>query len=50
MWKEEETRAKMLKLAELRKNVVSDEIKNLTSMDEMKARIMGISEEEVFNG
>ena len=50
MWKEEETREKMLRLAELRKKVVSEEVHKLTSMDEMKARIMGLSEEEVLNG
>jgi hypothetical protein len=50
MWKEEETRSQMLKLAELRKKVVKEEIEKLSSMDEMKARIMGLSEEEVFNG
>jgi len=50
MWKEEESRKKMIKLAEMRKEVIKGEIENLSSMDEVKARIMGISEDEVLNG
>ena len=49
MWKSEESRTKMIKLANLRKEAVSEEVEKLSSMDEMKARIMGISEEEVLN-
>jgi len=50
MWKEEESRLQLIKLAELRKESVKEEIENLSSMDEVKARVMGISEEEVLNG
>ncbi len=50
MWKEEESRQKLIKLAELRKKAVKDEVKKLSSMDEVKARIMGIEEDEVLNG
>ena len=50
MWKEEESRKKLIALAELRKKGVKKEIKKLSSMDEVKARIMGISEDEVLNG
>mgnify|MGYP003996149373 FL=1 len=50
MWKEEESRNKLIALAELRKKGVKKEIKKLSSMDEVKARIMGISEDEVLNG
>jgi len=50
MWKEEESRKKLIALAELRKKNVKKEIKKLSSMDEVKARIMGISEDEVLNG
>lgn len=50
MWKEEESRKKMIHLAEMRKEVVKGEIKNLSTMDEVKSRIMGISEDEVLNG
>ena len=50
MWKEEESRKKLIALAELRKKGVKKEIAKLSSMDEIKARIMGISEDEVLNG
>ena len=50
MWKDEESRKKLVKLAELRKKAVKDEIQKLSSMDEVKARIMGIGEDEVLNG
>ena len=50
MWKEEESRKKLIKLAEMRKVMVKDEIEKLSSIDEVKARIMGISEDEVLNG
>ena len=49
VWKNEESRKKMLNLAEKRKEVVKGEVKNLSSMDEIKARILGISEDEVLN-
>jgi len=49
MWKNEESRVKMIRLANLRKESVKEEIQKLTTMDEIKARIMGISEDEVLN-
>jgi hypothetical protein len=50
MWKEEESRAQLLKLAERRKAMVKNEIDRLSTMDEIKCRILGISEDEVLNG
>ena len=50
LWKDEESRHKMIKIAELRKKNVSKEIERLSSMEEIKSRIMGISEEEILNG
>jgi len=50
MWKEEESRKQMIDLAELRKEALSEEINKLSDMDEIKSRIMGISEDEVLNG
>ena len=49
-WKEQETREKMVNLAELRKESVKGEVNRISSMDEIKARVMGISEDEVLNG
>lgn len=50
MWKEEESRKKMIHLAELRKQKVDEEIEKLSTMDEIKCRIMGLSEDEALNG
>jgi hypothetical protein len=50
LWKDEESRNKMIKIAELRKKNISTEIDRLSSMEEIKSRILGISEEEVLNG
>jgi len=49
MWKNEESRKKMIHLAELRKEILKEEIDNLSSMDDVKARILGISEDEILN-
>jgi hypothetical protein len=50
MWKEEESREKLILLAEKRKKVIKKEIEKLSSIDEVKARIMGITEDEILNG
>lgn len=50
MWKDEESRKKLIYLAELRKQSIKDEINRLSTMDEVKCRILGISSEEILNG
>jgi len=50
MWKEEESRAKLLKMAEMRKKVIEKEIDRLSSMEEIKSKILGISKDEILNG
>lgn len=50
MWKEEESRAKLLKMAEMRKKIVEKEIDRLSSMEELKCKILGISKDEILNG
>ena len=49
MWKDEESRKKLIKLAELRKQSIKDEVENISSMDEVKARVMGLTEDEALN-
>ncbi len=49
-WKDEEGRRELIRIAELRKKVVKDEVAKLSTMDDIKARIFGISEEEAING
>ena len=50
MWKQEESREKLIKLAELRKKAVEEEVEKLTTIDEVKATIMGLTKEEALNG
>lgn len=50
MWKQEESRQKLLKMAELRKAAVKKEIERLATMDELKSKILGISEDDILNG
>jgi hypothetical protein len=50
MWKEEESRAKLLKMAEMRKKTIEKEIDRLSTMDEIKCKILGISKDEILNG
>ena len=50
LWKDEESREKLLKMAEMRKEALSEEVQRLSTMDEVKARILGLSEDEVING
>tara|TARA_R110002110_G_scaffold11785_1_gene56401 strand:- start:337 stop:1434 length:1098 start_codon:yes stop_codon:yes gene_type:complete len=50
LWKEEESRAKLLKMAEVRRSILKEEVERLSTMDEVKARIMGLDEDEVLNG
>ncbi len=40
----------MVELADLRKESLVKEVERMTTMDEIKARIMGIGEDEVING
>ena len=49
-WKDEESRKKIIKLAELRREDVEKEIDNLSGMSELKSRILGISKDEALNG
>jgi hypothetical protein len=50
MWKDEESRKKMIHLAEMRKEVIKEEIDKLSSMDEIKCRILGLGEDEALGG
>ena len=48
VWKEEEGRKKMIALAEMRKEAIAEEIDNISSMDEIKARVLGLTKEEIL--
>jgi hypothetical protein len=47
MWKEEESRHNMIALAQLRQELMKEEMKKLGSMDEIRCRIMGIDQNEI---
>ena len=40
----------MVALAEVRKKALENEVEKISSLDEIKARIMGLTKEEVLNG
>jgi hypothetical protein len=48
-WKSEESRKQLIQIAEKRKDQIKKEIGNLKSIDDVKARIMGLTEEEVLD-
>ena len=50
MWKEEETRIKMINMAEKRKTLIKKEVDQLTTMDEIKCKILGLSLDEGTDG
>lgn len=50
LWKDEESRVKLIKLGELRKLSIKNEIERLTTMDEIKGKILGLNEDEALNG
>jgi len=50
MWKDEDTRKEMLKMAEMRREVLKAEVGRLATLDDVKARIFGLTEEEVLDG
>ncbi len=50
VWKDEESRKKMIHLAEMKKEILKEEVDRLSSMDEIKCRIMGLGEDEALNG
>lgn len=50
MWKEEDGRMKLIKMAEMRKKSLEKEIDRLSSMDEIKCKILGIYKDEILNG
>jgi hypothetical protein len=49
-WKDEESRKELIKMAELRKKTIKDEVEKLSTIDDVKARIFGLSPEEAVNG
>jgi hypothetical protein len=49
LWKQEEERNKMIRYAKLKEQALGDEIDKLAEIDGLKAKIFGISKEEIMN-
>ena len=49
-WRDEEQRVKMLKLGELEQQAIANEVEKLTTMSEIKARILGLSKDQILYG
>lgn len=49
-WRDEERRVKMLKLGELEQQAIANEVEKLTTMSEIKARILGLSKDQILYG
>lgn len=49
-WREEESRKKMIKFANIRRESIKKEINKLESMDSLDAQLMGITHEEILDG
>jgi hypothetical protein len=49
-WKDKELRTQMIRLAQLKKKRLEEDIDKLADMDELRARIFGLSREEALNG
>jgi secreted Zn-dependent insulinase-like peptidase len=50
LWKNEDERLKLLKLAEMQKAALKNEVDRLTTMEDIKCKIMGLTNEEAING
>jgi hypothetical protein len=50
MWKEEDSRKQLIELAIRETQGLKDEINRLGTMDELKARILGLSDDEILYG
>lgn len=50
LWKEEESRLKLIKIAEMEQKLVNDEIDRLSSLEDVKIRCLGLDPEEILHG
>lgn len=50
MWKEEEGRSVLMNLAKIEQEAVAHEVERLADMDEARARILGLTKDEILHG
>jgi hypothetical protein len=49
-WREEETRKDFLKMAEIEQRGVEEEVQKLSNMEDVRARILGLTKNEILGG
>jgi hypothetical protein len=50
MWRNEEERKELLKIAELEQKSIEDEVERISSVSEIKLRLLGLSKQQILNG
>jgi hypothetical protein len=50
MWRSEEERKELLKIAELEQKSIIDEVERISSVSEIKLKILGLSKQQIING
>ncbi len=50
IWKDEESRIEMIKMADMRREVLKSEMARIASMDDLKSKVCGLTQDEVLNG
>jgi hypothetical protein len=50
LWKEEESRLEMLKIAELEQQGIADEVERISTIEEIKMRILGLDRDRILKG
>lgn len=50
IWKDEESRGEMIKMADMRREILKSEMSRIASMDDLKSKVCGLTQDEVLNG
>jgi hypothetical protein len=50
LWKQEESRQELLKIAELEQKAIAGEVERITTVEDIKARIMGLNKDVILKG
>lgn len=50
LWKNEETRKDLIEIGKAEQKEIAEEVDRLSTMDDIRAKILGISKEEILNG
>ena len=50
MWRDEEGRKELLKIVQLEQQSIVDEVERISSVSEIKLKILGLSKQQIING